>query len=315
MLRFPFLSRASGLASSWICPSTNPRAPADGPARGGASPSPVRRAALALLLALAPISAHAGDWELRVCADPDSLPYSNRAGEGFDNRIAAILAAEMKADLTTVWLPDTRSRTRQRYVQSGECDLVMGVIDGQPGFLTSYAYYRTGYVFLYPESAPFEVASLDDPVLKTLRIGVPGGGGKITPPSLSLGQRGVVDNQVYFDDARAPDAAYAPLFEALRAGKVDLAIAFGPAAGAFAKAEGGYEVVPVSPEIDAPFIPMVASFAIGLRPGDEGLRDALDAALARSWDKVQAALAEAHVPLIDLPPPMESVEPAPGGKG
>lgn len=266
---------------------------------------------LALALALAPSLAQAGDWELRVCAAPDNLPYSNKAGEGFDNRIAAILADEMRADLVSVWMPDMRGRTLQRAVQGGECDMVLGVIDGQPGFLTSYAYYRTGYVFLYPDDAPFEVASLDDAVLKTLRIGVPGGGAKTVPPSLSLGQRGVVDNQVYFDDQRRPGAAWPPVIEALAEGKVDLAIAWGPAAGAFARVKPGYRVVPVSPEIDAPFIPMVASLAIGVRPGDEDLRDDVDAALARGWDRIQAALTDAGVPLVDLPPPAESV----GGNG
>ena len=96
--------------------------------------------------------AAAGDWELKVCADPDNLPFSNKAGEGFDNKIAEILAADLNADLTYVWLPDLHGRTRQRLVQAGECDLVMGVLDGQPGFLTSYAYYRTGYVFVYPRA-------------------------------------------------------------------------------------------------------------------------------------------------------------------
>ena len=139
--------------------------------------------------------AAAGDWELKVCADPDNLPFSNEAGEGFDNKIAEILAADLNADLTYVWLPDLRGRTRQRLVQAGECDMVMGVLDGQTGFLTSYAYYRTGYVFVYPHTAGFAVASLDDSVLHDLRVGVPGGT-KIVPPSLALGNRGVVANQV-----------------------------------------------------------------------------------------------------------------------
>jgi len=141
-----------------------------------------RAATLFALALLATTPAAAAGWELRVCADPDNLPFSDRAGEGFDNKIAAILAEEMGADLSYVWLPDLRGRTRQRYVQGGECDMVMGVIDGQPGFLTSYAYYRTGYVFLYPDTAPFTVASLDDAVLKDLRIGLPGGTAKLVPP-------------------------------------------------------------------------------------------------------------------------------------
>ena len=114
--------------------------------------------------------AAAADWELKVCADPDNLPFSNRAGEGFDNKIVEILAADLNAELSYVWLPDLRSKTRQRLLQAGDCDLVMGVLDGQPGFLTSYAYYRTGYVFIYPKTASFTVETLDDPVLHDLRV-------------------------------------------------------------------------------------------------------------------------------------------------
>jgi len=252
-------------------------------------------------------SAAAGDWELKVCADPDNLPFSNKAGEGYDNKIAEILAADLNADLSYVWLPDLRGRTRQRFVQAAECDLVMGVLDGQPGFLTSYAYYRTGYVFVYPRTASFSVASLDDPVLHDLRVGVPGGT-KIVPPSLALGNRGVVANQVHFTDRRDAGARYLPVLEGLRAGKVDLAIAWGPQTGAFAKEVGGMTVTPVQPEIDAPFIPMIASLSIGVRPEDEGLRDDLDLALSRTWDKTRAVLEEAGVPLIDLPPPAPSLE-------
>jgi mxaJ protein len=253
-----------------------------------------------------PPPAAAAEWELRVCADPDHLPYSDRAGKGFDNRIAAILAEELGARLVTVWLPDLRGRTRQRFVQGGECDMVMGVIDGQPGFLTSYAYYRTGYVFLHRENAAFEVGSLDDEVLKTLRIGVPGGTAKLVPPGVALANRGIVENQVHFIDRR--DAGQLPpVLDALANGSIDLAIVWGPTAGDFVRQRGGFTMTPVTPEIDVPFLPMVASLAIGFRPEDKGLRDDVDAALARSWDRTRAVLTQAGVPLVDIPAPTESL--------
>lgn len=264
-----------------------------------AAGSPLAAALLCLALAG---PAMAGDWELRVCADPDDLPYSNKAGEGFDNRIAEILATALDAELTYVWLPDRRGATRKRLLHGAECDVVMGVLDGQPGYLTSYAYYRTGYVFVYPEDAPFHIASLDDPVLRDLRIGVPGGS-RTVPPSLALANRGVVENQMHFGDPREPGKRNPPVLEALRDGRIDVAIAWGPQAGAFAREVGGMTIVPVTPEIDAPFIPMIASLAIGVRPGDEALRDEIDVALSKTWDETRAALTAAGVPLIDLPPP------------
>lgn len=284
-------------------------------AKGSAVTVPLSTAPLALVAACLGAAAlagpaRAGSWELRVCADTDDLPYSNEAGDGFDNRIASLLAEELDADLTFVWLPDTRGRTRERFVQAGECDMVMSVIDGQPGFLTSHAYYRTGYAFLYLEAAGFEVATLDDPLLRELRIGLPGGTSRLVPPSYALARRGIVANQHHFADRRTEGARFVPVIEALEAGKVDVAIAWGPVAGAYAREAGDVVLAPVRPEIDAPFVPMIASLAIGVRPEDEGLRDDIDRALARSWDRVRAVLEEAGVPLLDLPAPMP-----PAGEG
>jgi mxaJ protein len=160
--------------------------------------TPFVRTSIAVIALTAAGTASPAEWELRVCADPDNLPFSNAAGEGFDNHIAAILAGELGAELTYVWLPDTRGRTRRHFIQSGMCDVLMGVLDGQHGYLTSHAYYRTGYVFLYPEDSSVMVASLNDPALRDLRIGVPGGAARVVPPSVALANRGVVENQRHF---------------------------------------------------------------------------------------------------------------------
>ena len=264
-------------------------------------------ALVAALIAPGPGPAVAREWELRVCADPDALPFSNRAGEGFDDRIAALLAEELAADLHVVWLPDTRGRTRLRFLQSGACDLVMGMLEGAPGALTSHAYYRTGYVFVYPEDAGFEVASLDDPALRDLRVGFPGGARKTVPPALALARRGAVENQRHFPDRAASGEPFPPVLRALEDGEVDLAVVWGPVAARFAREVGGMSVVPVRPEIDVPFVPMVASLAVGMRPGDEALRDEVDLALSRIWDDVQGELSRAGVPLIPLPRPVPSL--------
>jgi mxaJ protein len=262
-----------------------------------------RVGALAAAVGLGASSAAAAGWELRVCADRDNLPYSNEAGEGFENRVAAVLAEALGSELTYVWLPDTRGATRQRYLQAGACDAVMGVLDKQKGYATSHAYYRTGYVFLFPEDAGFEVASLDDAILGELRIGVPGGARKLVPPSIALANRGVLENQVHFDDRRAGGERHPPVIRALEDGTVDVAVVWGPVAGHYAREHGNVVVAPVRPEIDIPFLPMVASLAIGMRPDDVALRDLIDVALARTWDETRAVLEEAGVPLLALPRP------------
>ncbi len=262
---------------------------------------------LGVSLGVAATATEARAWEFRVCADADSLPFSNSAGEGYDNAIAELLADELGAELSYVWLPNTRGAIRQQYVQAGHCDVLMGVLEGQRGFLTSHAYYRTGYVFLYPEGADFELGSLDDAVLKELRIGVPGGARKLIPPSVALVKRGVVDNLIHFDDRRTNGERYIPAVQAVAEGSVDAAIVWGPFAGQYAGEVGGVVVTPVRPEIDLPFIPMVASLTIGFRPGDEALRDDVNAALAGSWDAIEAVL-EAHgVPQLALPRPVSTL--------
>lgn len=247
----------------------------------------------------------AGAWELRLCVEPDNLPFSNAAAEGFDDAVAAIVAADLGAELRVVTLPDRRARTRLMFVQAGVCDMVMGALEGQHGLMTSHAYYRTGYVFLYPEDAQFEVASLDDAVLKDLRIGVPGASRKPVPPSVALANRGIVENLVHFPGRMV--GARPAIAEAVEDGSVDVAIVWGPIAGSFAQKNEGLTIAPVRPEIDIPFLPMVASLAIGVRPGDEALRDAINRALSRTWDKTRAVLAEAGVPTIALPRPTEAL--------
>lgn len=256
-------------------------------------------AAFLSLLAITPASG----WELAVCADPEGAPYSRADASGFDNRIATLLAEELGADVSFVWMRDHRLRTAERHLHGGACDVVMGVLDGQNGFLTSHAYYRTGYVVVAPEAGP-AIASLDDPALEGLRIGVPGGARKTTPPALALARRGRLDALAFFGDAAAAGATEAAMVEALSAGSIDVAILWGPMAGFLASGEGGLAVAPVRPEIDIPFLPMFGAFSVGVRPHDEALRDALDRALAARWDDVQAILAEARVPTMPLPRPV-----------
>src|SRR5699024_7261788 len=131
-------------------------------------------------------------WDMQVCADPNDLPYSNKAKEGFENRIAEILADELGADLSYVWYP-RRRKFVQHMLRAGRCDLVMGVSDSSSKMLTTLAYYRSSYVFVYPEDAALDITSFDDPELKQLRIGVQMGGG-LLPPNKALANRGMTEN-------------------------------------------------------------------------------------------------------------------------
>lgn len=245
----------------------------------------------------------AQQWEMRVCAEPYNLPYSNERKEGFQNRIAEILAEDLGATLTYVWLPPHHNLARDVYMlQQGLCDLFIEVYEGQAPFLTTLAYYRSTYVFVYRQDSPVQVQSLDDPVLRGMRIGVQSAG---SPPELALAIRGLIGNvRHYYPDFNQPNPL-ASLIEAVAQGEVDIAIVWGPTAGFFAKQQPvRLEVVPVRPEIELqPFISMVHSVSIGLRQNDESLRDELNRSLARRWDDIQAVLQEYGIPLLPLPKP------------
>ena len=247
-------------------------------------------------------------WELALCADPDAAPYSSESDGGFDLAIADTVADALGAELSVRWMPDHRSATLLRHLHAGDCDMVMGMIDGRNGILGSHAYYRTGYVFVRRAGEP-PIRSLDDPALGTLRVGVPGGARRPTPPALGLSRRGLLGNLVHFGATAATETA-AEMGAALADGAIDVAILWGPMAATLNADAERFAVMPLAPEIDLPFIPMVAAFTIGVRPHDEALRDAIDAALAARWDEVQGALERADVPTLPLPRPIVTAESA-----
>lgn len=271
-------------------------------------PRPAGPSCLALAISLllgAALPARAQAWELRVCAEPNSLPYSDRQAQGFDNEIAKLLAHELGAELTFVWIPQPRAAIRDALAHVGECDLLMGVPDGIEGLLTTIPYYRSTYVFVYRDDSPFDIGSFDDTVLRELRIAVQTPGGEaVSPPTYALLQRGLLENQVTFVPDPNLAEPLAPVIEAVAAGRVDVAVAWGPVAGYYAARQRvPLELKPVRPEILQPFLPMVYAVSIGLRQGEEALRDLLHAAMASRWEEIQEILTRYDVPLMPIPPP------------
>jgi mxaJ protein len=276
-------------------------------------PKELRRgAAIALAICLGVIAgsatgAGAHEWELRVCADPNNLPYSNERGEGFENRIAELIADELDAELVYVWHPHRRGLIGNIF-REGECELVLGVTDGHPQLLTTIPYYRSSYMFVYRADSAFEIESLDDPALRDLKIGIQmvGGATNATPPGQALANRGLGENLVgisVYGDYSQPHPL-SGIVEAVAGGDVDVALVWGPVAGYFAARQSvELELVKVEPEIEPPFIPMVFAISIGMRPGDEDLRDLLHRAMASRWDEIQNVLGAYHVPLSPLQSP------------
>jgi mxaJ protein len=255
---------------------------------------------LALLLAAAPAAAR----ELRVCADPNNLPFSNRRGEGFENRIAERIARALGAELDYTWWPQRRGFLRQTLL-AGRCDLVIGVPTSLELVLATRPYYRSSYVFLAAPGVPL-VRSLDDPRLRTLRIGVHliGDDYANPPPVHALGRRGIVTNvtgYTIYGDYSEPDPP-ARLIEALGRGELDVAIVWGPLAGYFRRrVDPPLAMAPVTPQVDLPFLPMVFDIAMGVRRGEEAFRDELDEVLVRERGEIAEILASYGVPRLDVP--------------
>ncbi len=250
------------------------------------------------IAAAQPITRPAG--VLRVCADPNNLPFSNQRGEGFENKIAELLAQDMGERVEYTWWAQRRGFFRNT-LKAGICDLVIGVPSGFEMALTSKPYYRSTYVFLSRKDRHLEVKSFDDPSLRKLRIGVQiiGDDQSNTPPAHALTRRHIIDNVrgfTLYGDYSQPDPP-ARIIEAVAKGDIDLAIVWGPLAGYFAKqSRVPLEIVPVSPQIDQPFLPFVFDISMGVRRGDQEFRDQVDQFLEKRHGEIDRILGDYRVP-------------------
>jgi len=249
---------------------------------------------------------------LRVCADPDNLPFSDKDGEGFENRIAALLAEDLGMKLEYFYWPHRRGFMRST-IKARECDVLMGIPKGMDGFLVTRPYYRSSYQFVSRVDRDLDITSLDDPRLKQLKIGVHtiGYDYNNSPAARSLGARGIVGltgYSTFYTDENRPDAIIAALAE----DKIDLAIVWGPIAGYFGK----QSPVPLSlaplPDVDQPTrTPYAYDVVVGVRKTEKDLHARIDEALERKKSEIAAILAEFNVPLAHAQAPAAAKEGAP----
>lgn len=233
--------------------------------------------------------------ELKVCADPFTMPFSNKNGEGFENRIAEILAQDLGARLEYTWWPQRRGILRA--MNAGACDVVMGVPRGYDPVLTSQPYYRSAYEIVTRRGGDVRVASLDDPVLTRVKVGVQ----ENSPAHEALAARGIVGNVVGYM-VNYDEAAHVPgeIIADLAAGKIDVAIVWGPLAGYYVKRQ----TVPLdmTPILDAKAeLPFVYDFSVGVRRRARELLPEINAALARRQADIRKVLEEYGVPLVAEP--------------
>ena len=268
----------------------------------------IARAALALLVfsAIGAAARQSPKPPLRVCADPNNLPFSNDQRAGFENRIADLLAHDMGTTVEFSWRPQMRGFVRKG-LKAGACDVYMGVPVAFGPLLTTAPYYRSTYVIVYRANGPVHVRSLDDSALRSLRVGVHmiGDDYQNTPPAQALASRGMTDNVRGYqivDDYSKPNPQ-ARIIEALEKGEIDVAIVWGPFAGYFAKhSPMPLTIVPVTPSSDASGQLFAFDIAMGLRRTDTALARTLDTLLARERPAIHKILSDYGVPLDSAGP-------------
>jgi mxaJ protein len=230
---------------------------------------------------------------LRVCADPDYPPYSNRAGEGFENKIAEAVAKALGETVEYTW---ASSRGRGGFPQflsatldANKCDVVMNIPYGSRDELTTRPYYISSYVFVFDKTRHYDITSMDAPILKRIKVGFERG----TPAEEALKMRGLLPQAVAFDVGE--DSAESPvvMLSALKNGQIDVLITWLPAIGAFLGQYPELDVMTV-PNERALGPPEQYSFpmSMGVRVGNEALKKRLDDVIDKHQAELTAILAE-----------------------
>lgn len=240
---------------------------------------------------------------LRVCSDPNNLPFSNAREEGFENRIASIVAEELRVPVTYTWWAQRRGFIRNT-LRAERCDVVIGIPSGDEMVLTTEPYYRSTYVFVWRKDRRHDIRSFDDPRLRTLRVGVHviGDDYNALPPGIALARRGIVNNVAGFSiygDYSTPSPP-SDLIRAVADGRVDVAIAWGPLAGYYATRQSvPLELAPVSPRSALPGMPFEYAISMGVRRGDSALARRLNEIIAKRRDDIDRILRAYDIPIVD----------------
>jgi quinoprotein dehydrogenase-associated probable ABC transporter substrate-binding protein/PQQ-dependent catabolism-associated CXXCW motif protein len=232
---------------------------------------------------------------LRVCADPHNLPFSNQAGEGFENKIAELLADHLGVELAYTWYPQSIGFVRNT-LGARLCDLVIGITSTSELMQNTNPYYRSSYVLIQRADAETKAQSLHDPALKDLSIGAVAR----TPPIDLLARQGLLKKlrpYALVVDTRFEMPARS-LVEDVAAGEVDVGVLWGPIAGYWATRQSApLEVVPLIAE--SPGSRLDFRITMGLRRNEPEWKRILNDFIAERQDEIQAILLDYGVPLLD----------------
>jgi mxaJ protein len=245
---------------------------------------------------------------LKVCDDPNNLPFSNDKGEGFENKIAKILARDLDLPLEVFHYPQriniVRNTIRYKLPNQSEyrCDLLTGVPSDFTAVATTQPYFRSTYVLVYAKGRKLDVANadhflaLDKSVLSGLRIGVY----ERTPAVDWMKKHNLLDQAVPYRLLNADPNHYPGkiIDDDLVKGKIDAAVVWGPIGGYFAKRVDSPELV-VLPLKSEPGVRMDFGVAMGVRQGEKAWRSLIQQALDQNRDDISQVLREYGIPMMD----------------
>jgi len=174
-------------------------------------------------------TAHAAN--LRVCADPGNMPFSNEAGEGLENKIAEVLAQAMGTKVEYYYRPTIERGLTRTTLDADECDLMLDMPVDSERVLTTAPVYRTTFVLAYRNDRGIKIKNLDDPKLKKLKVGLY----QTSAIREALAEHNVINNVFILylshdSDIVEQDQPGYQVQEVID-GKLDVAAAWGPFAG------------------------------------------------------------------------------------
>lgn len=233
---------------------------------------------------------------MRVCADPHNLPFSNEAGEGFENKVAELIAKKLDKSLAYAWYPQSVGFIRNT-LNAHRCDVIMGFPQGGELAVSTNPYYRTAYVLVTKRGSGLEtIDALSDERLKGKRIGIVAG----TPPATYMAIDGLLGNAKGYPlvvDTRV-DSSGEAMMKDLASGEIEAAVLWGPMAGYHAERLGAdVTITPLTKETGGPRL--AYRISLGVRPADQEWKRTLDRLIRQNQGEINGILASYRVPLLD----------------
>ncbi len=233
--------------------------------------------------------------ELRVCADPHDLPFSNQQQEGYENKIASLVAKDLNLTLSYTWFPDSQGFVRATLMQH-RCDVIIGTVAGVEDMATTDSYYHTGYVMVTRLSDNIATDKVSDWHIAARRFGIVAA----TPPTDLIVQHNLMDQTAIYDlmvDTRVRQPAH-QLVQDVASGRVDIGLVWGPIAGYYAKTDNDkLRITFLDPEDSK--VRLDYHIAMGVRPGDIEFRRKLNKVIASEQPAILKILRDYGVPLLD----------------